>query len=371
MQRAIGRWRALANAGFVLAILLVSGFGMVQVASREWWVQKTFRVRASLATIGGLEVGQQVRVQGIDAGAIERIEPPKAPGQPVTLILRIDERLRPLVRSDALARVVTEGVVGARLVEIVPGRADAPPLADGAAIAAEPPIEIADLLRKASISLARIDAVSETAVQGLGEIQQIAATIRKGEGSLGKFVQDDEAYRKLVSLSDRGQRTLNELEENLAALKRTWPLSRYFNGRSFFDRDRVLFHPGAERESRTLREDELFEPGRSVLTSPGREHLDAVAAWFKKVRRPSSEVVIAAFTDDDRDPELARLLTQEQADAVRKYLVANHAIETSGWFTSRKVSAVGFGSEVPRTLVEDARGQPPRRVEVILFTPQA
>lgn len=370
MQRTIGRWRALVNAGFVLAILAVSAFGMVQVASREWWVQETFRIRAAMTTIGGLEAGNQVRVQGMDAGAIERIDPPNAPGSPVTLVLRIDAKLRPLVRSDALARVVSEGVVGAKIVEIVPGRPDAPPLADNATIAAEPPIEVADLLRGASVALGRIDAVAVAAEGGLVEIQQIAATIRKGEGSLGKFVQDDEAYRKLVALTDRGEHTLDDLEDNLAALKRTWPLSRYFNTRSFFDRDKILFHPGAERESRTLREDELFEPGRSALTATGRQRLDEVATWFKKTIRPASEVVIAAFTDHTIDAELAQALTQEQADAVRKYLVSQHAITSAGWFASRKVAAVGFGNEPPRTLVADTKEPPSRRVEVILFTPQ-
>src|SRR5437763_13050489 len=90
MQRAIGRWRALVNAALVLAILAVSGFGMVQVASRQWWVQKTFHVQVALVTIGGLQVGNQVRVLGMDAGAVERIEPPRAPGQPVRLRLRLD-----------------------------------------------------------------------------------------------------------------------------------------------------------------------------------------------------------------------------------------------------------------------------------------
>ena len=57
MRRTIGRWRALANAGFVLAVLALAGFGMDQVASRQWRVQPTFHVRAEFATIGGLEVG--------------------------------------------------------------------------------------------------------------------------------------------------------------------------------------------------------------------------------------------------------------------------------------------------------------------------
>ena len=63
----------------------------------------------SFATIGGVEVGQRVRVQGIDAGVVEAIEPPSAPGKPVTLVFRVDARLRPLVRRDATARIVDRG----------------------------------------------------------------------------------------------------------------------------------------------------------------------------------------------------------------------------------------------------------------------
>ena len=58
--------------------------------------------------------------------------------------------------------------------------------------------------------------------------------------------------------------------------------------------------------------------------------------------------MIAAFTDADKDIDLAELLTQEQADAVRKYLVDKHGIDSAGWFRSRKVAAVGFGTQVPR-----------------------
>lgn len=370
MNREIGRGRALWNTTLVLAILAIAGFATVQVASRQWRVQKTYTVLVDFPRIGGLEEGQRVRIQGIDAGVVEGIVAPRAPGQPVRLVLRLDERLRPLVRADAQARIVTEGMVGSRAVEITPGKADAAPLGPSAVIAAEPPVEMNDLMREARKTLARVDAAAGAAAQGLTEINSIAANVRKGEGSLGKLIRDDQAYRKLVALSDRGERTLHDLEENLAALKRTWPLSRYFNERSFFDRDRVLFHPNAERDSRTLRESDLFEPGRAVLTAPGRTRLDEAAAWFKTVRRPNSEVVIAAFTDDDRDNELARILTQEQANAVRNYLVTEHAIQSQGWFRQRKVAAVGFGNQVPASSADFAANLPPRRVEIILFTPQ-
>ena len=126
MRLNVGRWRVAANAGFVLAVLALAGFGLYQVAGRHWQVQPTFRVRAEFDTIAGLEAGHRVRLQGIDAGVVERVVPPGEPGRPVELILRLDERLRPLVRTDALARIVSEGLVGAKVVELTPGRPDAP-----------------------------------------------------------------------------------------------------------------------------------------------------------------------------------------------------------------------------------------------------
>lgn len=371
MRRELGRGRLAANLGFVLVAIALAGFGATAVARRQWRVQRTFDVRADFATIGGVRPGSRVRVQGIDAGIVEDVIPPQTPGLPVRLVFRVDETLRKLVRSDALARIVTEGVVGAKVVEIVPGRPDAPALSTAGLIATERPVELGDLVKRATASLDRLDAVTVAAEKGLGEINTIAETIRKGEGSLGKLVKDDEAYRGLVSLGARGEKTLHNLEENLAAMKRTWPLSRYFNDRAFFDRERVLYHPGAARDARTLREEDLFETGRAVLTTGGKRQLDDVAAWFQQVKRPQTEVVIASFTDDPRDPEIAQILTQEQAETVRKYLVARHGIDSVGWFSARKVAAVGYGVEPPRVPGVGGPLAPPRRIEIILFTPQA
>ena len=214
-------------------------------------------------------------------------------------------------------------------------------------------------MKQASASLKRVDAVAEAAEKGLEEVNAIAASIREGKGSLGKFVRDDEAYQKMMALSTHGSKAIDDLDQNLAALKRTWPLSRYFDDKGFYDRDRVLFKPGSERDSRTIPTDALFEPGRSVLTETGRKQLDDIAAWFEKAKRPKSEVVIVAFTDDDRDQDLAQILTQEQADAVRKYLVARHSIDSAGWFSARKVAAVGFGSQPPRSSPGDPGGDAP------------
>ncbi len=136
----------------------------------------------------------------------------------------------------------------------------------------------------------------------MNEIAAVAASIRAGNGTLGKLTRDDEVYQKIVAMSDQGKRTLDELDQNLAAVKRTWPISRYFEGQGFYDRDHVLFKPGSERASRTLAADDLFRPGQAILTDAGRRRLDEVGAWFNRAKQAKSEVVIAAFTDDGRPP---------------------------------------------------------------------
>ena len=75
----------------------------------------------------------------MDAGVVERVVAPSEPGESVELVLRLDERLRHLVRSDAVARILAEGMVGARVVELTPGKPDALAVPEGGLIQSEPP----------------------------------------------------------------------------------------------------------------------------------------------------------------------------------------------------------------------------------------
>jgi phospholipid/cholesterol/gamma-HCH transport system substrate-binding protein len=282
----------------------------------------------------------------------------------VTVVLKIDARLQPLVRSDALATIATQGVVGAKVVEITPGEPDASPLAEGGTIRAEDPIEMADLLRDAQGAMGQVQTVAKAAEEGLGEVNAIAASIRRGEGTLGKLVRDDEAYNRLLALSERGERAIVALDDNLSALKGMRPIKGYFEERGFEDIDKVLYRPDATREGRSYATADLFEPGTAILTAEGREKLDEFARWFKSDHRPNSaEVVVAAYADPHDDETKARILTNQQARAVRSYLETQHELFKLPWFRTRKSAAVGFGTERPRTSASPEPGAPPRRIE--------
>ena len=155
MQRGISRKRALFSALFVLTALAVGAAGVFVVASPgNGGSSRPSSPRARVRpAIGGLNVpGDRVRIQGIDAGVVERIEAPAQPGGTVTLWFRIDERLRNLVREDARAQIASQGVVGGQ------GRRDPPrqarrarPWPNRAASASEATPELSDLIREATL----------------------------------------------------------------------------------------------------------------------------------------------------------------------------------------------------------------------------
>jgi phospholipid/cholesterol/gamma-HCH transport system substrate-binding protein len=376
-MREISTRRALVNAILATAVIALGVWGAMFVARRHWQWQPTFRATAQFPRVSGLAIGDKVHLQGMDAGVVESIKPPPAPGKPIQVVLKIDARLRELIRSDAVASIATNGVVGPKIVEIIPGAPDAPLLPDGGALAAHSPIELADLLGEARTAMKRLEEVAATAETGLGEINSIAASINRGEGTLGKLVRDDAAYTQVLELAQRGRRTVEALDDNLSAVKGLWPIAGYFKDRGYDEPERVLYRPNAARDARTLSSDDLFQSNSAILTAAGRTLLDEFARWFKARRWPdTSELVIAAFSDDTSDEDRTRILTQDQARAVKSYLEKEHKLFEMPVFRQRKVAAVGYGARKPRPDPNaDApppdEPPPPRRVELLVFTPKS
>ena len=130
--------------------------------------------------ISGIEAGHRVRIQGIEAGVVEKVVPPQEPGGPVELVLRLDERLRGLVRTDAVAdRLRGFGRCEARRASRRERRLR--PVAELDIFSSEKPVELTDLMQKAATSLARLDAATVAAEKGLAEVSAIAASVHQAK----------------------------------------------------------------------------------------------------------------------------------------------------------------------------------------------
>ena len=104
----------------------------------------------------------------------------------------------------------------------------------------------------------------------------------------------------------------------------------------------------------------------AVLTAQGRQRLNDLAPWLEGLKHKGSEVVVATYAAPDQDADFARTLTQKQSEAICEYLKNNYDIQKMGWFSRRKVTALGCGADPPPVPVKE----PLPGVEVIVFVPQ-
>jgi phospholipid/cholesterol/gamma-HCH transport system substrate-binding protein len=381
--------QALILGAVVLVALTLAVVGLFAVGSRPWRGGGSFQVCAAFPDIGGVEVGTRVRVQGIDAGEVEAVELPESVGGPVKLHLRLDGRVRQLVRSDARVQVISEGMFGGKVVRILPGSPSAAPVGEDALLASLPTPDLSEGLTQAADKLNRVLGQTEATFrkinQGEGTIGQLVVNkslyteftgtlaqlksalqeIRSGEGSLGKLVKNNEAYDEAVKSLQEVQRMVTSVKQNSDAIKGL-PIVRNY----VVDPHKELVRPDCKRYRKWFPIDQLFEPGKAVLTAAGRKQLDEVSKWVNGHKEKHSEVVIAACADPRLNADFAQTLTQKQSEAVRHYLKSKHSIHRMGfwWWSNRNVKAVGCGTHPPP--VPESEQLPPSRLEVVVFVPQ-
>jgi phospholipid/cholesterol/gamma-HCH transport system substrate-binding protein len=336
MSRSLTRWQALLLGLVTLLGVGLAGAGLFAVGSRQWSGQDAFHVRAGFRDIRGVEVGTRVRVQGVDAGEVEAVNLPTAPSEPVTLRLRLSGRVRHLVRSDATVQIVSEGMIGGKVLEVSPGEAGAGPVEDDALLASRQSVELADVL-------AQVDGT----LQG----------VRDGEGALG---------RELVGALRQTRSTMSSFQQMGEAGKKLPLLRSYIT-----DPQALLVRPDCECNRTVFAEADLFEPGRAVLTESGRQRLDEITPRLNGLlQHDKSDLVVLAFADPRKaaNPDAARGVSTVQSEAVCSYL-KKQKVQKAGWWTSRKVAALGLGTDLVPGEEADAK-LPAARVEVRVFVPQ-
>jgi phospholipid/cholesterol/gamma-HCH transport system substrate-binding protein len=345
VTRSLSRWQAVLLGIVVLLGGVLGVAGLFAVGSRGWYGRDGFHVRAGFASVRGVEVGTRVRVQGLDAGEVVALAPPEKAGGPVLLRLKLRGEFRPLVRANGVVQIVSEGMIGGKVIEIAPGASgSAGPAEEDALLTTAPAQELTDVLAQVNATL---------------------ADVRAGEGTVGRLLHDARAYDELLGLLRQGTETLASVQRDADAVKKMPLVGKYVAE----DARELLVRPNCERNRRTFAEAELFEPGRAALTAAGRERLDALAPWLEGMKHKNSEVVVAAYADPRAgEPATARLRTQKQSEVVRDYLKNHHAVQKMGWFSTRKVTAIGQG--VNAAPEAEAEPGPAARVEVLVFVPQ-
>jgi phospholipid/cholesterol/gamma-HCH transport system substrate-binding protein len=339
VSRSLSALQAILLGAAVLVGLGLLGAGLWVVGVRGWFGQDTFHVRAAFANVRGVEPGTRVRIQGVDAGEVVAVEPPAKPGAPVVVRLRVQGKYRGLVREDARVQIVSEGMIGAKVVEIKPGKEDAAPVADDALLASAPSAELGDAVEEL-----------KTAVHGLSE----------GKGPLGEEVLG--TVKEWKGAATSVQKTAASAQKVTDAAS-TLPFFRNY----VKDQQSLLIRANAECNYKVFREDELFEPGGTSLTAQGERRLADKVPWMTGLLlHKGAELVVVAYADA-RGPhaDTAQRVTDRQSEAVAAFLKNQREVKKA---SSQDVKALGIGTDKPLAPVPVEL--PPAGVLVLVFVPR-
>jgi len=345
VSRSLSRWQALVLGLVVVAALGLAATGLFAVGSRGWFGSDALTVASSFPEIRGVELGTRVRIQGIDAGEVAALEPPREPGGPVVLRMRLKGEYRHLVRVHSRVQIVSEGLIGGKVVEILPaakGMTDQP-AGDGTMLESLPATELADLMSQAG---------------------QTLESLRSGKGSIGRLASDPEAHDSLVAALKQMKETGTSIQQVADGMHKLPLVGGYVENPVA-----LLERPDCNRDRRIFAEADLFEPGKAILTSQGCSRLDGIAPWLEGMKHKGSEVVVVAYADPSRhaNGQAAKVLTTRQSEMVCDYLKNKHSVHKMSWVSSRKVTPLGQGVNSPPT--PEREPVEPSRVEILVFLP--
>jgi ABC-type transporter Mla subunit MlaD len=358
--------QALLLGLVVLAGVGLGAWALFQIGGRQRLWAETFELRAGFREASGLDRGTPVRFRGIDAGRVVAVELPDDADGKVYVRLRIDKKFQSLIFADSKARVLNEGMLGGRLINIEPGKDRIHRLAEGDELGVVEARDIGDLMTQASQSLQEL---------------------RDSNGTLAKLLKSDEAHREMIGLVKetqqlvkqgqqtfaQGQDALREGKEALTAIKqdaeaiKKLPLIRGY----VEDPQALIYRPDQNSERRIFAAEHLFEPGLAVLSEQGRHHLDNLGAWIEASKVKGSEMVVVCYADPaspELPPAAAQTLTQKQSEAVLSYLSEHFKAQRTSWLRGRKVAAIGMGVNPPP--VPDKEPVPVNRAEIYVFSPR-
>jgi phospholipid/cholesterol/gamma-HCH transport system substrate-binding protein len=229
--------RLIGVGVFVLGALLLFTIGLFMIGDRQNAFARKFVLYTEFSRITGVQPGSIVRVSGAKAGTVTDIAVPTSPAKKFRVRMEISEALHPLVRTDSVAAILTEGLVGGSFLSIGTGSEQAPKAPENSTIPSREPFEIADLLQQMSDTVRKVNETIDLlqddvqhAVQAVattvdtanqlivditddvktmasagarisGDTAEIADAIRNGKGTIGKFVNDDQFYQRATAIA--------------------------------------------------------------------------------------------------------------------------------------------------------------------------
>ncbi|MFV5687920.1 MlaD family protein [Flavobacterium sp. ZT3R25] len=141
----------------------------------------TFHLRSNFRSVSGLEVGNNVRFSGINIGTVSEIE--LITDSSVVVNILIKDEVRKFIKTDAIASIGSDGLMGDKVLTISPGTKSTKIVEDNDIIASRRPIDMEDVMGSVKKSVDNAGIIT-------AELAKFSANMNSGNGMVSKLMTD-------------------------------------------------------------------------------------------------------------------------------------------------------------------------------------
>jgi phospholipid/cholesterol/gamma-HCH transport system substrate-binding protein len=329
--------RAARLGAFIIATLAILAAGVFLIGSKQYLFSSTYRLKTQFATVVGLDAGAEVRVAGVHIGTVREIDLPSKPTDKVTVLMDLQQSTHNILKQDSVASIETEGLLGNEYVGITFGSAEAVNVKDNDMIGSEPPLVIADLMKKANGILVTSQSALNNVTVVAANLSSISNKINEGQGTVGELINDKRVYAQLDETTAGLRDTVNHaqagvtaFQENMEAMKQNFLVRGYFKKRGYessndLEKNEIAKLPdAAPLKSFTFDSKKLFEK-EDTAKPKNQKTLRAAGQFLADTEFGVAVVVVSSGMSGDSQKDL--VLTQARAMVVRDYLVGNFSFD--------------------------------------------
>lgn len=193
--------------------------GIYFVGQRQQLFSNTFHISGTFSDISGLQVGNNVRFSGINVGIISGIN--QVTDSTVSVDMQIVEHARKFMKKNAMAVIGSDGLMGNKIVLIIPGATGQKELDDDDIIETTQPVSIDDIMLKLKMT-------ADNAANISSDLSAMTLNIREGKGTIGKLVMDSVLAQNVAQALINIKQGAGGFKTNMEAASHNFLLRGYF-----------------------------------------------------------------------------------------------------------------------------------------------
>lgn len=186
----------LRLGAFVLAGTVVLLLGLYLLGAKRNLFRNTVTITTHFEQAGGLRPGNNVRYAGIDVGTVRSVRIVSDTAVLVTMDIRTRDAAH--IRSNAVASLGSDGLMGSRLVNIGPGDGEGGPIGDGTELRSSVPLDTDLMMRTLDRTNRNLAAITD-------DLRQLSGRLN-APGGIGELMGDSLLARQVRdALDDLGR----------------------------------------------------------------------------------------------------------------------------------------------------------------------